>query len=491
MMMSDISKHAENNMAAELLKRDQRQAASPRQNISTSSNFYTSGDGRLFCENLGVKHVQYELSRKTEYASPFYLYSRAQIEDNVRQYKTALEKHGVNHLLGFTVQANNNLEILRLLQKLGCSAVCSSGNEMRIAMMAGFNPSLMVFNGNGKLQSELEFAVKCNSMINVDSLFDLKHIIKACKMFQKNARVLMRLHPDLQSDSLQDNADVESTKFGMHQNDFDSALQIVKDEPLIELVGLHCHLEASIENVDLFQASLEHIMDWIDKVRDMGFDIHYLNMGEGLGLNYRRHIEVEDSQLKPKDFVSSIADIVKVKDICLILEPGMSIIRNTGILVTKVVGVKTNENKNFIVIDGSMTEVIRPTLYGAYHYIQLIEPTQCKKEGRKFDVVGPIRESTDFLAEGHYLPYPHEGCGLAIRDVGAYCSTMSSNYNMRQKPAEVLVEGSTWRIIRHAETFDDLLKPYLGLPSLGVYKEYIDTTEVHLGTMHPWLTWMH
>ncbi|XP_077996960.1 uncharacterized protein LOC144450242 [Glandiceps talaboti] len=480
-------------MAAELLKADQGHAASSRPNIATSSNIYTTGDGHLFCENLAVKNITKELARKTEYASPYYLYSRAQITDNVMQYKQALEKHEINHLLGYTVQANNNLEILRILRQLGCTAVVASGNEMRLAMMAGFNPSTMVFNGNGKLQSEIREAVKCDIMINVDSLFDLQHIIKACQGFGKKSRVLMRLNPKLRPESHPDAPDVAESKFGMHIREFDKALQIVKSEPLIDLVGIHCHLEATIEDADLFKATLETMLEWVDKVRDMGLDIQYLNMGEGIGLNYKRHLEVCDVYTdKTKDFIGSIADEIKAKGICLILEPGISIIGNSGILVTQVIGVKTNENKNFIVIDGSMAEVIRPSLYGAYHHIQLTEPTWCKKKGMiKCDVVGPIGESTDFLAEDQELPYPHEGCGIAIRDVGAYCSTMSSNYNMRQKPAEVLVDGSCWRIIRNAETFDDLLKPYLGLPSLGVYKDYIDTTKVHLGTMHPWLTWMH
>nr|APU50775.1 diaminopimelic acid decarboxylase chloroplastic-like protein 062 [Saccoglossus kowalevskii] len=476
-------------MAVELLKVDYRTALSSKPNISTSSNIYMTGDGHLFCENLCVKEIQYELAMKTDYASPFYLYSRAQIVDNVQQYKRSLEKNDVPHLLGYTVSANYNLEILRILQKLGCSAVVASINEIKIAMMAGFNPNMMVYNGNGKQLNELEFAVKCGVMINVDSLFDLEHIRKVCRMLHKKANVLMRLHPEIDSDSSQD---ITETKFGLHHKEFDKALQIVKEEELVDLIGLHCHLETTLDDVQLFKESLDTMLFWVDKVREMGFDIRYLNMGEGIGLNYKRHIPQSDEILpETKDFISSIAEGIKSKNICLILEPGISIVGNTGILVTKVVGVKTNENKNFIVIDGSMAEVIRPSLYGAYHHIQLIEPTMCKKEGCVFDIVGPIGESSDFLAEDYYMPYPHEGCGLAIRDVGAYCGSMSSNYSLRQRPAEVLVEGSRWRIIRHAEVFDDIVKPFIGLPSLGVYKDYIDTTEVHLGTLHPWLTWMH
>nr|XP_006816517.1 PREDICTED: probable diaminopimelate decarboxylase, chloroplastic-like [Saccoglossus kowalevskii] len=370
-------------MAVELLKVDYRTALSSKPNISTSSNIYMTGDGHLFCENLCVKEIQYELAMKTDYASPFYLYSRAQIVDNVQQYKRSLEKNDVPHLLGYTVSANYNLEILRILQKLGCSAVVASINEIKIAMMAGFNPNMMVYNGNGKQLNELEFAVKCGVMINVDSLFDLEHIRKVCRMLHKKANVLMRLHPEIDSDSSQD---ITETKFGLHHKEFDKALQINLRTNFAEPNFIIASLSKVIVNIGItsnlpvlklnLEESLDTMLFWVDKVREMGFDIRYLNMGEGIGLNYKRHIPQSDEILpETKDFISSIAEGIKSKNICLILEPGISIVGNTGILVTKVVGVKTNENKNFIVIDGSMAEVIRPSLYGAYHHIQLIEPT--------------------------------------------------------------------------------------------------------------------
>lgn len=403
-------------------------------------------DGYLYCEKLKIKAIQDQISE-----SPFYLYSLTQITENYKAYETALE--GVESIIGYAIKANNNLTILKHLCGLGSGAVLVSGNELRIALAAGFDPKRTVLNGNGKTIAELIFAAEHGVMINIDSEFDLAHVREAAQKVGKAADVLIRINPDVDPEvHAYVSTGIKNSKFGIRNERLHWFLDQIKAEPLLNLVGVHCHLGSTIKKVRIFRDATILMMEFIEKIRDVGFDLRYLNIGGGLGIDYEK---TGESIPTPSHLIDSIRDVL-TDDIALIIEPGRSIIGNAAALVNRVTGVKTNGNKHFIVIDGSMAELLRPSLYDAYQHIDFIEPIN--GEVVTYDVVGPVCESADFLGKDRRLPTPHEGAGLVVYDAGAYCYAMSSNYNLKMRPPEYLVDQDRLIQIRRSETFEEHMR---------------------------------
>ena len=400
-------------------------------------------DGYLYCEKLKIKDIQDQIPE-----SPFYLYSLTQIRGNYNAYQAALE--GVESIIGYAIKANNNLTILKHLRELGSGAVLVSGNELRIALAAGFDPKRTVLNGNGKTIPELILAAEHEVMINIDSEFDLAHVREAAREVGKVANVLIRINPDVDPEvHAYVSTGIKNSKFGIRNERLHWFLDEIKAEPLLSLVGVHCHLGSTIKKVRIFRDATILMMEFIEKIRDAGFDLRYLNIGGGLGIDYEK---TGESIPTPSHLIDSIRDVL-TDDIGLIIEPGRSIIGNSSVLVNRVTGVKTNGNKHFIVIDGSMAELIRPSLYDAYQHIDFIEPID--GEVVNYDIVGPVCESADFLGKDRALPTPHEGAGLVVHDAGAYCYAMSSNYNLKMRPPEYLVDNDRLIQIRRSETFEE------------------------------------
>ncbi|KAI3984169.1 hypothetical protein MKX01_011123 [Papaver californicum] len=355
-------------------------------------------------QNLKLRNVIDSVEKR-----PFYQYSKPQITRNVEAYRQALE--GLDSIIGYGTKAYNNLKILEHLRKLGCGAVLISGNELRLALKAGYDPTKCIFNGNGKLLEDLVLAVKEGLFVNVDSEFDLENIVAASRIAGKKVNVLLRINPDV--------------------------------DP----------------QVDIFRDAALLMVNYIDQIRAEGFELSYLNIGGGLGIDYYHAGAILPT---PMDLINTVREIVVSRGLKLIIEPGRSLIANTCCLVNRVTGVKTNGTKNFIVIDGSMSELIRPSLYDAYQHIELVSPSDA--EISTFDVVGPVCESADFLGKNRELPTPAKGTGLVVHDAGAYCMSMSSTYNLKMRPPEYWVEedGSVVKI-RHGETFEDHLRFFEGL----------------------------
>lgn len=404
-------------------------------------------NGYLYCEDLKVKDIQEQVEE-----SPFYLYSLSKITENYKAYDSALE--GIKSTVGYAIKANNNLFILKHLQKLGAGAVLVSGNELKLAMTAGFNPKTTVFNGNGKTIEELRLAVKEGVLINIDSEFDLRHIADVAAEQNKMTDVLIRINPDIDPEvHPYVSTGIKKSKFGIRSGRVEHFLELIDSERYLNLVGLHCHLGSTIKNIKVFQDAAMLMMNFVELIQKGGFELKYLNLGGGLGINYYR--TGEESIPTPQELVDSIREYLN-DEISLIMEPGRSIVGDTAVLVNRVTGVKSNGEKHFIVVDGSMAELIRPSLYDAYHHIGFIEPINGEIE--TYDVVGPVCESADFFAKDRKLPTPHEGAGLVVYDTGAYCYSMSSNYNMKMRPPEYLVDGDKLIEVRRAETLDDFMR---------------------------------
>ncbi|MFQ6649207.1 hypothetical protein Gotur_022571, partial [Gossypium turneri] len=419
--------------------------------------FTKSPDGFLYCEDTKVQDIMEKVEKR-----PFYLYSKPQITRNVEAYKEALE--GLkNSIIGYAIKANNNLMILQHLRKLGCGAVLVSGNELKLALHAGFDPTKCIFNGNGKILEDLILAAQEGVFVNVDSEFDLENIVTAAKVAGRKVNVLLRINPDVDPQVHPYVATGnKNSKFGIRNEKLQWFLDAVKAHPNeLKLVGAHCHLGSTITKVDIFRDAAVLMVNYIDEIRAQGFEVDYLNIGGGLGIDYYHSGAVLPT---PRDLIDTVRELVLSRNLNLVIEPGRSLIANTCCLVNRVTGVKTNGTKNFIVIDGSMAELIRPSLYDAYQHIELVSPTPPDAEVSTFDVVGPVCESADFLGKERELPTPAKGTGLVVHDAGAYCMSMASTYNLKMRPPEYWVEedGSVTRI-RHGETFEDHIRFFEGL----------------------------
>lgn len=418
--------------------------------------FRKSEDGFLYCEGLRVQDVMNQVEKR-----PFYLYSKPQITRNFEAYKEALE--GLRSIIGYAIKANNNLKILEHLRELGCGAVLVSGNELRLALRARFDPTRCIFNGNGKLLEDLVLAAQEGVFVNVDSEFDLDNIISAARIAGKKVNVLLRINPDVDPQVHPYVATGnKNSKFGIRNEKLQWFLDAVKAHPNeLKLVGAHCHLGSTITKVDIFRDAAVLMVNYIDEIRAQGFEISYLNIGGGLGIDYYHAGAVLPT---PRDLIDTVRELVLSRDLNLIIEPGRSLIANTCCLVNRVIGVKTNGTKNFVVIDGSMAELIRPSLYDAYQHIELVSPPPSDAQISTFDVVGPVCESADFLGKDRELPTPPRGAGLVVHDAGAYCMSMASSYNLKMRPPEYWVEddGSVSKI-RHGETFEDHVRYFEGL----------------------------
>lgn len=443
-----------------------------------SQKFYYKS-GVLFCEKIAIREVktwlkEHRISRN----SPTFVFSRNQIISNVSSYSLALKKLERKTKLNYALKANMNPTIVCIMRDLGCSVTLVSGFELELALRLCFEPEHIVFNGNGKQDWEIELAVSVGCLLNVDSLFNVKQTTGVCRRLQKQARILLRVNPDIDAKVHKYNTTGKSgSKFGVSADSLDDVLEEISSEPLLQLVGLHCHLGSTITDVSVFRDCTRAILALYRQLRSRGFEtLTCLNLGGGLGIDYKRHASFTQPSSQadqatdiltpvqiptPEDLVQAIDEALGKEEVSLILEPGRSLIGNAGILLTTVLGVKHGRQKNYIVTDGAMTEVIRPALYEAYHHIDLAEPTQ-ETDSQKllFDVVGPVCESGDFLGKDRYLSIPHEGCCLAVFDVGAYCASMSSNYNMRPRAAEVLVSGEKLELIRRPDSLEDILTPY-------------------------------
>ncbi|KAG8070592.1 hypothetical protein GUJ93_ZPchr0006g45738 [Zizania palustris] len=413
--------------------------------------FQRGTDGHLYCEGVKVEDAMAAAER-----SPFYLYSKPQVVRNFTAYRDALE--GLRSVVGYAVKANNNLRVLQLLRELGCGAVLVSGNELRLALRAGFDPTRCIFNGNGKTLEDLILAAESGVFVNVDSEFDLENIVTAARAAGKQVPVLLRINPDVDPQVHPYVATGNKTsKFGIRNEKLQWFLDSIKSHSNdIKLVGVHCHLGSTITKVDIFRDAAVLMVNYVDEIRAQGFELEYLNIGGGLGIDYHHTNAVLPT---PMDLINTARELVLSRDLTLIIEPGRSLIANTCCFVNKVTGVKSNGTKNFIVVDGSMAELIRPSLYGAYQHIELVSPPSPDAEVATFDIVGPVCESADFLGKDRELPTPDKGAGLVVHDAGAYCMSMASTYNLKLRPPEYWVEddGSIAKI-RHEETFDDYLK---------------------------------
>jgi len=399
----------------------------------------------LFAEDVPV------MALAEKYGTPLYIYSYNTLLRHFRAYTDAF--NGYPHIICFAVKANSNSAILKLFAKNGGGADIVSGGELHIALKAGISSRKIVYAGVGKTEEEIRFALRSKIlMFNVESENELREIDRVAGIMKTRAPVALRINPDIDSETHPYIATgLRKHKFGIPIENALENYQIASRLKNVNVIGIHKHIGSQITKVSPFVDALKRILILMDKLIAQGVKIEYLDVGGGLGISYRN-----EEPPVPKDLAKNLIPLLKNRRVTLIIEPGRSIVGNAGILVTKTLYLKEGEDREFIIVDAGMNDLIRPSLYDAYHHIL---PVIRKKRKTVFaDVVGPICESGDFLAKDRELKKIKQGEYLAVMSAGAYGFSMSSNYNSRPKAAEIIVKGREHFLIRKRETYSDLIR---------------------------------
>ena len=387
-----------------------------------------------------------------EVGTPVYVYSSRQILSHHREFEQALGKHP--HLVCYAVKANSNQEVLRLLARRGAGFDIVSGGELYRVLQAGGKPSRTVFSGVGKSAEEIDYALRSGILLfNCESESELELLSERAARLRKKARVAFRVNPDVSATTHPYIATgLEEHKFGIKMAAAEALYRRAKSWPGIRLGGLSCHIGSQIADLSPFAEAVAKLVQMALRLRQENLPVEYLDAGGGLAVAYRP----EDSPPSIGAYAACLLDCVKGSGLKLLVEPGRAIVADAGILLTRVIRVKSNDRKKFVIVDAAMNDLLRPSLYGAYHEVRPVRSQEGLEEVA--DLVGPICETGDFLARDRRLPAVQTGDLLAIFTAGAYGFVLSSNYNSRPRPAEVVVEGRRWRLARRRETFRDLIR---------------------------------
>ncbi len=398
----------------------------------------------LYCEDIRVRDLA------ERFGTPLYVYSYATLINHFVKLKTAF--HSVKPLICYSVKANSNLAILKALVNEGAGLDIVSGGELFRALKAGCSSEKIVYASVGKIDYEIEEAIKLGILFfNVESFSELKNIQHIARNLKKRVNVALRINPDVEPKTHKYITTGKLTnKFGI---DFKTARRVIllaRGFSHVKIAGLHIHIGSQITTPEPFVAAIAKVIKFISGLRKERIILEYLNIGGGLGIIYDK----EAPQTAQK-FAAKVLPLLRKSGLKIIMEPGRFIVGNAGILVTKVLYVKNTPKKKFIIVDAGMNDLIRPALYEAYHNIVALSKIN---KTEKADVVGPICESGDFFAKDRALPKAEEGSYLAIMGAGAYGFSMSSNYNSRLKAQEVMVVKDKVFVIRKRETYEDLTR---------------------------------
>ncbi len=408
-------------------------------------HYFDYHDKELYCEEVSVETIAREVG------TPVYIYSRKTLEHHAHIYERAFKSF--DHLSCFAVKANSNLSVISIFSQNGMGADVVSGGEIFRATEAGVSPERIVFAGVGKTRKEMEYALREGIlMFNCESSQELELLDNVAQDMGKTAPVALRVNPDIDPKTHPYiSTGLELSKFGLSiEHAFEGYLKAKKMKG-IEVIGIHTHIGSQITELPPFRDALANLKGLIERLNKVGVKIRYLDIGGGLGIRYRD--EVPPS---PEEWAQILIPFAKEFDCKIISEPGRVLVGNAGILVTRVLYVKTTTLKRFVIVDAAMNDLIRPSLYKSYHDIWHVHKTNGRID--TIDIVGPVCESGDFFANDRVMIVPSQNDLLAIMSAGAYGFTMSSNYNSRTRAAEVMVDGNGYRIIRKRETYEDLVK---------------------------------
>lgn len=401
--------------------------------------------GELYAEDVPVRLLA------EKYGTPLYVYSLNTVVRHFKAYDEAFASFP--HIVCFALKANTNGAILRALAKNGGGADIVSGGELFRALKAGIPAGRIVYAGVGKTEEEIRYALRSGVlMFNVESGDELAEIDRVAGLMKKKAPIALRINPDIDPQTHPYiSTGMKEHKFGIGVEDALQHYRIASRLKNIRVVGVQKHIGSQITKISPFVDAMKRILLLMDELNRQRFEIKYLDIGGGLGIPYR-----DEEPPVPADLAKRLLPLVNGRKVTLIMEPGRSIVGNAGILVTKTLYLKKGEAKEFVIVDAGMNDLMRPSLYGAYHHIQPV--IRRKRPAITADIVGPICESGDFLAKGREMPKVRRGELLAVMSAGAYGMSMSSNYNSRPSVAEVMVNGSSHSLVRKRGTYEDLIR---------------------------------
>ncbi|MDD2759826.1 MAG: diaminopimelate decarboxylase [Methylomonas sp.] len=406
-------------------------------------DFFNYRQHRLFAEEVAADEIA------AAFGTPCYIYSRATLERHWQAFDDSFNGHP--HLICYAVKANSNLAILNLLARLGSGFDIVSVGEMRRVLAAGGVPGKIVFSGVGKREDEIRAALKVGiRCFNVEVSGELDRINQIARELDVNAPVSFRVNPDVDAKTHPYiSTGLKENKFGIDIQQAIHEYRRAAQMPNIKVVGIDCHIGSQLTETAPFLDALERVLDLVDSLESEGIKLQHLDLGGGLGIRYRDEVPP-----LPSEYVSAVLKRLDGRDFEIMLEPGRAIVGNAGILLTRVEYLKPTASKNFAIVDAAMNDLVRPALYSAWQEIIPVDK-QGGAESKTWDIVGPVCETGDFLGKNRELRLA-EGDLLAVRSAGAYGFTMSSNYNSRPRPAEVMVDGSQIHLIRARESLEQL-----------------------------------
>ncbi|MGC8099455.1 diaminopimelate decarboxylase [Metapseudomonas otitidis] len=403
---------------------------------------FTYRDGELFAEGVALSAIA------SRFGTPTYVYSRAHIEAQYRSYADALQ--GVPHLVCYAVKANSNLAVLNLLARLGSGFDIVSSGELERVLAAGGSADRIVFSGVGKSRDDmrraLEVGVHC---FNVESVDELERLQVVAAEMDVKAPISLRVNPDVDAGTHPYiSTGLKENKFGIAIEQAEAVYLRAASLSNLDVIGVDCHIGSQLTSLPPFLDALDRLLALVDRLATRGVHIRHLDLGGGLGVRYK-----DEQPPVAGDYIKAVRERIAGRDLALVFEPGRYIVANAGVLLTQVEYLKHTEHKNFAVIDAAMNDLIRPALYQAWMDVVPVQPRD--GEARRYDLVGPICETGDFLAKDRDLALA-EGDLLAVRSAGAYGFVMSSNYNTRGRAAEVMVDGEQAYEVRRRETLEEL-----------------------------------
>ena len=405
-------------------------------------DFFNYKDGKLFCEGVDLSLIS-----KT-FDTPAYVYSKKTLERHIDAYVESFTSS--NNLVCFAVKSLSNISILKILKDKGCGFDIVSGGELHRVMLAGADPKKIIFSGVGKSKSEIALGIKNDVLsFNIESPSELYRIEKVAKDLGKIAPVSIRFNPDVDSGG----HDYITTgrkgdKFGISSiEDILNLSEHISNSDSLKIVGVACHIGSQILGLDSYKAAARKTIELADKLLDLGIELDFLDLGGGLGVPYNG-----ETPPSPNELVACLESELSERKERIIIEPGRSISANAGILLTKVEYIKDE----FLIVDAAMNDLLRPALYKAEHDVWNLDKNNAQ-ETKVWNIVGPICESSDFLARNISIPAKEEDV-LAIKSAGAYGFVMSSNYNSRPRCPEILVDEDKFKLIRKRENLDDLVR---------------------------------
>lgn len=397
----------------------------------------------LYCENIRFTDLA------NQFGTPLYVYSQQALNQAFTDYQTAFA--ALNPLICYAVKANSNLSIIRYFARLGCGFDIVSGGELARVLAAGGDASKTIFSGVGKSVAEIEYAlqqgIKC---FNVESLPELERINEVAARLGVRAPISLRINPDVDAQTHPYiSTGLKANKFGIAMSDAEAAYHHAATLPHLQIVGIDCHIGSQLIKLEPLIEACERLLLLIDRLTAQGIHLEHLDLGGGAGIVYRDE-DVPDLAA----YAQAVHQLIGERPLSLILEPGRSLVGNAGFLLTRVEYVKQNEDKQFVIVDAAMNDLMRPALYQAYHHITNAENSPIAPFIA--DIVGPICETGDFLAQNREIA-AQAGDVLVIHSAGAYAFSMASNYNTRPRAAEVWVSGDSVHTIRERETLAQLM----------------------------------